>query len=106
MRESKRMFIHYISGLIILVTGFIHIIANNLPSIGTTIHESILYPVNLIILLSALLYHMLNGVRAILMELIPGKCAAKAITWIIFLVGIALYVYSLQVFLNLFWPVE
>jgi hypothetical protein len=48
---------------------------------------------------------MLNGVRAILIELIPGRCAAKAITWIIFLVGIALYIYGLQVFLNLFWPV-
>jgi len=100
------MFIHYISGLIILITGFIHLIANNLPSIGTIVHESIFYPVNLIILLSALLYHMLNGVRAILIEVIPGKCAAKAITWIMFLVGITLYIYGLQVFLNLFWPVE
>jgi len=105
LKESKRMFLHYVSGLIILVTGFIHLVANNLPGIGTAIHESILYPLNLIILLSALLYHMLNGVRAILIELIPGRCAAKAIIWIIFLVGIALYIYGLQVFLNLFWPV-
>ncbi len=100
------MFLHYISGIIILVTGFIHLIANNLPDIGTIIHESALYPVNLIMLLSALTYHMLNGVRVILIELIPGRCAAKAITWIMFLVGIALYIYGLQVFLNLFWPVE
>ncbi|MEM2909527.1 MAG: hypothetical protein QXQ02_00735 [Halobacteria archaeon] len=106
MKESKRMFLHYVSGLIILVTGFIHLISNNLPGIGTAIHESAIYPVNLIVLLSALMYHMLNGARVILMELIPGRCAAKAITWIVFLVGIALYIYGLQVFLNLFWPVE
>lgn len=106
MRESQRMFLHYLTGVLIAVTGVLHLIANNLPGIGSMIHDSPIYPVNLAILLAALLYHMLNGARVILMELIPGWCATRAITWIMLIIGIAAYIYGIQVLLGLFWLVE
>lgn len=103
MRESRKMFIHYTTGILIGITGLVHLIANNVPGIGTIIHDSILYPINMLIFLTALLYHMLNGIRVILIELIPGWCATRVINWIVLIVGILLYVYAIQVLVGLFW---
>jgi len=102
MKESVKTFLQYVTGIAIGATGAFHLIANNLPGIGEAIHESPIYPVNLAIFLAALLYHGLNGVRSILVELIPGPCAGKAITWILAIIGVAAYVYGVQVLLNLF----
>lgn len=103
MKESVKVFLQHLSGTVIIVTGIFHLIANNLPDIGEAIHESPLYPVNLMIFLTALLYHGLNGARSVLIELIPGPCAAKAITWILVIIGVATYIYGVQVILSLFW---
>lgn len=102
MRESTKMFLHYLTGAVILITGAIHLLANNVPSFAVVFRLSELYPVNLGIFLAALLYHALNGLRVILIELIPGPCAGKAISWIMVLIGVAAYIYGLQVLLQLF----
>jgi len=102
VRESTRMFLHYIAGLTILVTGAIHLLANNLPEFSLMLHTSNLYPINLAIFLAALLYHALNGIRVILMELIPTPCSGTVITWILIIVGVIAYAYGLQVIIRLF----
>lgn len=100
MRESTKMLLHYITALIIIVTGLIHLLANNDPNIGKLITaNAYLYLGNMAIFLAALLYHTFNGIRVILIELVPDKCWTKLIGWAILLIGIATYIVGFQVLL-------
>jgi len=100
MRESTVMFLHYITAILIAVTGLIHLLANNEPTIGPLIKENpVVYMGNMAIFLAALLYHAFNGVRVILIELVPDPCWTKWISWAVVIIGIATYVVGLQVLL-------
>ncbi len=102
MRESTLTFLQYISALILIVVASLHLLANNAPHIGPLIHDSPMYPTMMVIFLTALLYHLLNGLRSILIEIIPGKYAAKSISWCLLLIGIAAYIYGLNTLSDLF----
>lgn len=100
MRESTKMLLHYVAGILIIVTGLIHLLANNEPNVGKLITSNVyLYLANMAIFLAALLYHAFNGVRVILIELVPDMCWTKLIGWAILLIGIATYVVGIQVLL-------
>lgn len=101
MKESTKMFIHYITGFLILVTGAIHLISNNLTSFKW-VKETIWYPVSLGILLAAVLYHAMNGLRVVLVEMFPGSGSGKIISTIVFIVGIAFFISGLYFLLVLF----
>lgn len=100
MRESTKMLLHYITGIIIIITGLLHLLANNEPTIGKIItSNAYLYLMNMALFLGALLYHAFNGVRVILIELVPDACWTKLIGWAILLIGIATYIVGFQVLL-------
>ncbi len=100
MRESTKMLLHYITALIIIVTGLIHLLANNDPNVGKFItSNTYLYLSNMAIFLAALLYHAFNGIRVILIELVPDKCWTKLIGWAFLLIGVATYIVGFQVLL-------
>lgn len=100
MRESTKMLLHYIAGVIVIVTGLIHLLANNEPTLGKIITSNAhFYLANMAIFLAALLYHAFNGVRVILIELVPDACWTKLIGWAILLIGIATYLVGFQVLL-------
>lgn len=101
MKESTKMLIHYITGFLILITGAIHLIANNLSSF-LWIKETLWYPVSLGIFLAAVLYHAMNGLRVVLIELFPGSGSGKIISMILFAVGLFFFVSGLYFLLMLF----
>ena len=88
MRESSLMMLHYAAAVVLLVTGSIHLMKNNIP--GMEIHGP-LYLVNMLIFVSALMYHAMNGVRVILIELMPKR--SRAISYLILVLGIIIYLY-------------
>ncbi len=98
MRESTIMFFHYITAILIAITGLIHLLANNDPTVGAVIKaNSVLYLGNMAVFLAALLYHAFNGVRVILIEMVPDRCWTKWIGWAVLIVGIVTYAVGLQV---------
>ncbi|HDI73439.1 MAG TPA: hypothetical protein ENF57_00320 [Candidatus Korarchaeota archaeon] len=100
MRESTVMFLHYTTAILIVITGLIHLLANNDPVIGALIKENpALYLGNMAIFLAALLYHAFNGVRVILVEMVPDRCWTKWIGWAILIIGVITYAVGLQVLL-------
>lgn len=100
MRESTKMLLHYVSGVLIVVTGLIHLLANNDPNIGKLITSNVnFYFANMTVFLAALLYHAFNGVRVILIELVPDMCWTRSLGWALLLIGIAVYVVGIQVLL-------
>ncbi len=100
MRESTIMFLHYFAAIVIIITGFIHLLANNDPTIGPLIkNNTALYVGNMAIFLAALLYHALNGVRVILIEMVPNRCWTRWIGWGLLIIGIIVYAAGLQVLL-------
>ncbi len=98
MRESTIMFLHYLTAIVIVITGLIHLLANNDPVIGPIIRDNtILYVGNMALFLAALLYHALNGARVILIEMIPNRCWTKWIGWGLLIIGIIVYAAGLQI---------
>lgn len=98
MRESTIMFLHYIAAILILITGLIHLLANNDPVVGPLIKgNTALYFTNMAIFLAALLYHALNGVRVILIEMVPDRCWTKWIGWSMLIIGVIVYAAGLEV---------
>lgn len=98
MRESTIMLLHYFTAILVVITGLIHLLANNEPIIGPLIRgNTALYFTNMAIFLAALLYHALNGVRVILIEMVPNECWTKWIGWSMLIIGVIVYVVGLQV---------
>lgn len=92
MRESLKMLLHYIAGVVILVTGAIHIMSGHFKTLGI-IKSLEFYEINKVIFLAAVIYHALNGVRVISIELIPRRAFADVITIILLIFGLFLFVY-------------
>ncbi len=100
MRESKIMLIHYITAVLIVITGLIHLFANNDPVIGPMIKGNVyFYVANMAVFLASVLFHGFNGVRVVLIELIPNKCWTKLIGWAVLLIGILTFLAGMQTIL-------
>lgn len=101
MKESTKMLLHYITGFLILVTGAIHLLTNNLESFKW-MKATLLYPVSLGVFLAAVLYHAMNGLRVILIELFPGSSSGRIITVTLMLVGVIFFISGFYFLLILF----
>lgn len=108
MSESIWWLWFLIAGLVIFALLGVHLVVLHLPGIvsGKSYSEalsfgsvmergrSVLFTATYIILLAALLYHGLYGLRAILIELFTSQAAGRAISWALSLVGLATFVYG------------
>ncbi len=100
MRESKIMLIHYVTAILIVITGLVHLLANNDPVIGPMIKDNVyLYVGNMAVFLASVLFHGFNGLRVVLIELIPNKCWTKLIGWAVLIVGVLTFLVGMQTIL-------
>ncbi len=109
MRESTLWFWHIIAGAVILVLVGLHMAVMHLDDIiglyaNATEWETVIarsqqgfFMVTYILLLGAALYHGLYGFRSILFELNLRKGTQKAISWLVVLGGLLLFIYGAYV---------
>ena len=107
MRNTYLQLIHLITGVLIAVLLGIHMVIMHLDAIlgffgvemvHVTSWESMigrarqgLWAGVYIPLLAFALYHGLNGLRNVVLELAPSPAAKRVITWIIIIVGIIFF---------------
>jgi succinate dehydrogenase hydrophobic anchor subunit len=108
IRESTLWLWFLIAGLVIFAFLGIHIVVLHLSQLvsGQSYVEtlsysaalqrakSIFFTVTYIILLAALLYHGLYGLRSLLIELFTSRAAGRAISWVLTLIGLATFAYG------------
>ncbi|MCF8885080.1 MAG: hypothetical protein QXK95_03320 [Nitrososphaerota archaeon] len=93
MRESVKMLLHYITGVLILITGAIHVLSGHFEAYGL-IKSAELYSINKLIFLASILYHALNGVRVVLIEFVPKRWFTDSITLVLIIIGLAFFIYT------------
>lgn len=107
MRESSKWTLHIIAGVAILVLLGLHMLIMHMQTLmgwlglGTenvTSFQAVaqrgqeaFFMVTYIILLGAALYHGLYGLRNILLELVSGRVAQRAVGGLLTLVGVAFF---------------
>jgi succinate dehydrogenase hydrophobic anchor subunit len=107
MRESSKWTLHIAAGVAILVLLGLHMLIMHMQillgwlGVGTADVTSFaavarrgreaFFMVTYIVLLGAALYHGLYGLRNILLELISGRAAARALGGLLTLVGVAFF---------------
>ncbi len=110
MRESTLWFWHLLAGAVILVLLAVHMTIMHLDDLllllglshGDPIDQEIVFArsqqlffmITYILLLGAALYHGLYGLRTILFELTLSRALEKAVTLILTVSGLALFVYG------------
>jgi len=108
MRESTLWSWFLVAGAVIFVLLGIHVVTLHLPQIasGRSYSEALsfrsvversrsaFFTTIYIVLLAALLYHGLYGLRAILIELFTSPSAGRAISWGLLLLGLAMIAYG------------
>lgn len=107
IKESTLWLWFLIAGLVIFAFLGIHIVVIHLSAIsGGSYTETLSYSSALqrakstfftviyIILLAALLYHGLYGLRSLLIELFTSRAASRTISWTLSLVGLATFAYG------------
>lgn len=107
MRESSKWTLHIIAGVAILVLLGLHMLIMHMQTLmgwlglGTenvTSFQAVaqrgqeaFFMVTYIILLGAALYHGLYGLRNILLELVSGRVAQRAVGGLLTLVGVTFF---------------
>ena len=110
MREPTLWIFHILAGIIILIFLGIHMGIMHLDTILTSLgvgyknplswssvlirNKALFFTITYILLLGAALYHGFYGLRNILFELSLGKSAQKAVNWMLFFVGLFLFIYG------------
>ena len=121
MRESKLMFLQYMTGLLIVVFGSLHFlllsalaptpvkilyqysgIAGTHTLVGGTlyygtvvaIYKSLIWGAVFELLLTFLVYHIFNGFRVVLSEQFSGVTADKVITCSMFIIGLTVFIWG------------
>ena len=90
MKESILWLFQIVTGILIFILLGLHISAQHLGSFATFPD---LAEISYKALMFVALYHGLFGIRSILLEINLGKAAETAITWILFLGGLAFFLY-------------
>ena len=112
MRESTKMFLHYATGLGIVIAGGVHLFTvfltgpylQNLAFTGgpysvLAVYKNIILAATLELLLLFVDYHALNGIRVILIEFHQGTKWEQGVSWILTVTGILLLVYGTRTIL-------
>ena len=108
MRESTLWSWFLVAGAVIFALLGIHVVVLHLPQIvsGGSYSEALsfksvvergrstFFTTTYIVLLAALLYHGLYGLRAILIELFTSRAAGRTISWGLLLLGLAMIAYG------------
>jgi succinate dehydrogenase hydrophobic anchor subunit len=119
MRESKLMFLQYLTGLLILIFGTFHFLllsylapttnkvlylylGNTHQLIGGTLYYSTVKEIYTTLLwgamfeafLTVLVYHAFNGFRVILSEQFQGPRAEKIITYTMLVIALIIFIYG------------
>ncbi|MGA2784140.1 MAG: succinate dehydrogenase [Candidatus Bathyarchaeia archaeon] len=112
MKESSRMLLHYVTGLGIVVVGFVHLFTifltgsylQNLSFYGgpysvLAVYRNLILASTLELLLLFVDYHALNGIRVILIEFHQGAAWERGVSWILTVAGILLLIYGTRTIL-------
>ncbi|MDJ0273985.1 MAG: hypothetical protein QXO17_01160 [Nitrososphaerota archaeon] len=117
MSERRLMLLHYVTGIGILITGAVHLwvvfftvpldqtiwettmLFDNHPFAILSVYRNALLASTLWLLLVFTTYHAMNGIRVILMELIPNRSFVSAIKWVLIALGLFLVVYGTRTIL-------
>ncbi len=107
IKESTLWFGFLIAGVVIFALLGIHLVVLHLPGFSGGSYTEMLsyrealarakstfFTVTYIVLLAALLYHGLYGLRAMLLELFTSRAAGRAISWGLALLGLATFAYG------------
>jgi len=115
--ERRLMLLHYVTGIGILITGAVHLwvvfftvpldqtiwettmLFDNHPFAILSVYRNALLASTLWLLLVFTTYHAMNGIRVILMELIPNRSFVSAIKWVLIALGLFLVVYGTRTIL-------
>jgi succinate dehydrogenase hydrophobic anchor subunit len=115
--ERRLMLLHYVTGLGILITGAVHIwvvfftvpldqtiwettmLFDNHQFAILSVYRNALLASTLWLLLVFTTFHAMNGIRVIIMELIPGERVMRAAKWLLILLGVFLVVYGTRTIL-------
>jgi succinate dehydrogenase hydrophobic anchor subunit len=107
MRESSKWTLHIVAGVAILVLLGLHMLIMHMQSLlawlglataNVTSFEAVahrgkeaFFMVTYILLLGAALYHGLYGLRNIMLEIVSGRTAARAVGGLLTLIGLAFF---------------
>lgn len=117
MSERRLMLLHYVTGLGILLTGAVHIwvvfftvpldqtiwettmLFDDRPFAILSVYRNALLASTLWLLLVFTTFHAMNGIRVIIMELIPDERVMRAAKWLLIALGVFLMVYGTRTIL-------
>ena len=117
MSERRLMLLHYVTGLGILITGAVHIwvvfftvpldqtiwettmLFDDHPFAILSVYRNALLASTLWFLLVFTTFHAMNGIRVIIMELIPYERVMRATKWLLIALGVFLVVYGTRTIL-------
>ncbi|MEM0073619.1 MAG: hypothetical protein QW078_04410 [Thermoplasmatales archaeon] len=119
MKESKLMFLQYLTGILILIFGTFHFLllsylaptpdkelyiylGSTHTLIGGTLYYSVVKKIYTTLLwgamfeafLTVLVYHAFNGFRVILSEQFQGPTAEKIITYVMLIIGLIVFIWG------------
>lgn len=105
MKESALMLLHYITGILIIVLGAIHLATHSFLGVeGYSFslqyisvierYTNPFFAITLELLLVTIAYHGLNGTRVVLLELKQGKLWDKVVNWLVIVIGILVVAYG------------
>jgi succinate dehydrogenase hydrophobic anchor subunit len=115
--ERRLMLLHYVMGLGILITGAVHIwvvfftvpldqtiwettmLFDDHPFAILSVYRNALLASTLWLLLVFTTFHAMNGIRVIIMELIPDERVMRAAKWLLIALGVFLVVYGTRTIL-------
>lgn len=117
MSERRLVLLHYVTGLGILITGAVHIwvvfftvpldqtiwettmLFDDHPFSIMSVYRNALLASTLWLLLVFTTFHAMNGIRVIIMELIPYERVMRATKWLLIALGVFLVVYGTRTIL-------
>ena len=117
MSERRLMLLHYVTGLGILITGAVHIwvvfftvpldqtiwettmLFDDHPFAILSVYRNALLASTLWLLLVFTTFHAMDGIRVIIMELIPYERVMRATKWLLIALGVFLVVYGTRTIL-------
>jgi succinate dehydrogenase hydrophobic anchor subunit len=115
--ERRLVLLHYVTGLGILITGAVHIwvvfftvpldqtiwettmLFDDHPFSIMSVYRNALLASTLWLLLVFTTFHAMNGIRVIIMELIPYERVMRATKWLLIALGVFLVVYGTRTIL-------